>query len=75
MAKVTLKGNAVEIAGNELKVGDAAPDFSLQGQDLAEYAILLGLIAIVCYIAVQALGVNIRTLFQTLASQIGALPG
>ncbi len=36
MANVTLKGNAVEISGNELKVGDAAPDFSLQSQALEE---------------------------------------
>ena len=36
MANVTLKGNAVEIAGNELKVGNAAPDFSLQNQNLEE---------------------------------------
>ena len=33
---VTLKGNPIEIAGNELKVGDAAPDFSLQDNGLAE---------------------------------------
>jgi thiol peroxidase len=33
---VTLKGNPIEIAGNELNVGDAAPDFSLQDNGLAE---------------------------------------
>ena len=33
---VTLKGNPIEIAGNELKVGDAAPDFSLQDNGLGE---------------------------------------
>src|SRR4029079_13854421 len=31
---VTLKGNPVDLAGPQLKVGDAAPDFSLQGADL-----------------------------------------
>ena len=36
MATVTLKGSPVEIAGNELKVGDSAPDFSLQNTDLAD---------------------------------------
>ena len=36
MATVTLKGNAVEIAGTELKAGDAAPDFSLQNTSLEE---------------------------------------
>lgn len=30
MPNVTLKGNPVELAGTELKVGDAAPDFVLQ---------------------------------------------
>jgi len=33
---VTLKGNPVELVGAELKVGDAAPDFSLQDTGLAE---------------------------------------
>jgi thioredoxin-dependent peroxiredoxin len=33
---VTLKGNPVELAGNELKAGDAAPEFCLQGTDLSD---------------------------------------
>jgi thiol peroxidase len=33
---ITLKGNAIEVAGNELSVGDAAPDFSLQDNALGE---------------------------------------
>lgn len=33
---VTLKGNPVDLAGTELKVGDAAPDFSLQSNGLEE---------------------------------------
>ena len=33
-AAVTLKGNAVDLAGPELKVGDAAPDFKLQNNSL-----------------------------------------
>lgn len=33
---VTLKGNAVTLAGNELKAGDAAPDFVLQNAALEE---------------------------------------
>ncbi|MCA9173186.1 MAG: thiol peroxidase [Planctomycetales bacterium] len=36
MANVTLKGNPVELAGNTLKVGDAAPDFSLQNSALQD---------------------------------------
>lgn len=36
MASVTLKGNAVTLSGAELKVGDTAPDFSLQNNALEE---------------------------------------
>ncbi len=31
---VTMKGNAVTLLGDELKVGDAAPDFTATGNDL-----------------------------------------
>ncbi|MEE8169258.1 MAG: thiol peroxidase [Phycisphaerae bacterium] len=33
---VTLKGNPQNLDGPELKVGDAAPDFTLQGVDLSD---------------------------------------
>lgn len=33
---VTLKGNPVDLSGAELKAGDAAPDFILQGVDLSD---------------------------------------
>ena len=36
MATVTLKGNAVELAGKELKVGDTAPEFCLQNTGLED---------------------------------------
>jgi thiol peroxidase len=36
MATVTLKGNPVQLAGNELKVGDKAPDFTLQNNGLED---------------------------------------
>ena len=38
----TLKGNPVELAGPQLKVGDAAPDFSLQANDLSEVTLATG---------------------------------
>lgn len=41
-AAVTLKGNPIELAGSELKVGDAAPDFSLQANDLSEVTLATG---------------------------------
>jgi thioredoxin-dependent peroxiredoxin len=39
MASVTLKGNPVTLVGNELKVGDAAPEFKLQKGDLSDYTL------------------------------------
>lgn len=36
MAAVTLKGNAVTLAGPTLKAGDKAPDFTLQSSALAD---------------------------------------
>lgn len=42
-----------------------------KGQDLAEYALLLGLIAIVVILAVTLLGTNISQIFSNLASEIG----
>lgn len=42
-----------------------------EGQDLAEYAILIGLIAIVVMIAVVVLGTNLSTLFASMGSAVG----
>ncbi|MGQ0635486.1 MAG: thiol peroxidase [Planctomycetaceae bacterium] len=36
---VTLKGGPVDLAGRQLKTGDAAPDFTLQAQDLKDVAL------------------------------------
>ncbi len=44
---------------------------SEKGQDLAEYALLIGLIALVVLIAVTLLGVNITTVFTNIANEIG----
>ena len=44
---------------------------SEKGQDLAEYALLLGLIAIVVILAVTLLGTNISVIFSELASEVG----
>ena len=48
--------------------GDAA------GQDLLEYALLVALIALVAYGAVQLTGTNVSTMFTNLATTIGNLP-
>jgi Flp pilus assembly pilin Flp len=45
-----------------------------EGQDLTEYALLLGLIAIICIIAVTALGRNISGLFSAMASTVATWP-
>ena len=36
MPEITLKGNAIEVAGTDLAVGGDAPDFNLQATDLSE---------------------------------------
>jgi pilus assembly protein Flp/PilA len=43
-----------------------------KGQDLAEYALLIGLIALVVMIAVTLLGTNLNTVFGSLATQVGS---
>ena len=48
---------------------------SEEGQDLAEYALLLGLIAVVVMVAVMALGNSLLTFFQTLAASVAAWAG
>jgi pilus assembly protein Flp/PilA len=44
------------------------------GQDLLEYALLVALIALVAYGAVQLTGTNVNTVFNNIATRIGALP-
>ena len=44
---------------------------SEKGQDLAEYALLIGLIALVVVVAVTLLGGGISTVFLAIATEIG----
>ena len=44
------------------------------GQDLLEYAMLIGLIAVACYVAVDAAGVATFNTFDGVAAQLNALP-
>ncbi len=39
MAKTKLKGNDVNLIGNEVKVGDKAPEVKIVGKDLADIAV------------------------------------
>ena len=41
-----------------------------EGTSLAEYGLLLALIAVVCISAVTLLGTNVKTIFNTIASTI-----
>ena len=41
-----------------------------KGQDLAEYALLIGLIALVVLLAVTFLGTSISTIFSRIGSEI-----
>jgi pilus assembly protein Flp/PilA len=43
-----------------------------EGQDLAEYALLIGLIALVAILAVTLLGENLSQLFSELGSTVGS---
>ncbi|MFQ5945563.1 MAG: Flp family type IVb pilin [Anaerolineae bacterium] len=42
-----------------------------RGQDLSEYALLLGLIALVVIVGVTALGGNLGVLFNDMAGEVG----
>ena len=39
MAKVSFKGNPVNLSGNEVRVGQAAPDFKVQKSDMGDYTL------------------------------------
>jgi thiol peroxidase len=39
MASITFKGNPVSLAGDEVKVGQTAPDFKAQKTDMSDYSI------------------------------------
>jgi pilus assembly protein Flp/PilA len=41
-----------------------------EGQDLVEYAMLVALIALVCVVAVTAAGNSVKSVFQSITSQI-----
>ena len=43
-----------------------------EGQDLLEYALLVALIALVAIAAVQAAGGSVATIFNSIATQLGA---
>ena len=39
MASITLKGNPVSLVGDEVKVGQTAPDFKTQKTDMSDYSL------------------------------------
>jgi len=39
MAKIAFKGNPVNLLGNEVKVGQSAPDFKVQKSDMSDYTL------------------------------------
>ena len=42
-----------------------------KGQDLSEYAMLIGVIALVVLFAVTELGTNLNGVFQSIAAEVG----
>ena len=45
------------------------------GQDLLEYALLVALIALIAYGAVELTGTNVNTIFGAVAAKVGAAAG
>ncbi len=45
------------------------------GQDLLEYALLVALIALVAYGAVQLTGTNVNSIFNNIAGKLGTAAG
>ena len=45
------------------------------GQDLLEYALLVALIALVAYGAVQLTGTNVNAIFNSIATKLGTAAG
>ena len=45
------------------------------GQDLLEYALLVALIALVAYAAVQTTGTNVNSIFSNIAGKLGTAAG
>ena len=46
-----------------------------EGQDLLEYALLVALIALVAYGAVQLTGTNVNSIFTNIAGKLGTAAG
>jgi len=49
--------------------------YSAEGQDLLEYALLVALIALVAYGAVQLTGTNVNSIFSNIAGKLGTAAG
>ena len=45
------------------------------GQDLLEYALLVALIALIAYGAVELTGTNVNTIFSNIATKVGTAAG
>jgi pilus assembly protein Flp/PilA len=43
------------------------------GAALVEYGLLVGLIAVICVVAITAVGTQVSTLFSNIASQLAAI--
>jgi len=47
----------------------------ISGQDLLEYALLVALIALVAYGAVQVTGTNVNSIFNNIGTKLGSAAG
>jgi len=46
-----------------------------EGQDVLEYGLLLGFIAVVAFVAVQAVGTDIGNLWTSIETNVAKIPG
>jgi Flp pilus assembly pilin Flp len=66
-----LKVNAAVISGGELRVPPVFVIYSDEGQDIAEYAVMVAVILLVVVATVRLIGSNANTVFSQVASSIG----
>jgi Flp pilus assembly pilin Flp len=68
-----LKVNAAVISGGpwELRVPPVFVIYSDEGQDIAEYAVMVSVILLIVVATVRLIGSNANTVFSQVASSIG----
>lgn len=45
-----------------------------EGQSMTEYGLVIGLVAVAAIVALQAMGTNINTMLNSIATKLGSIP-